>query len=50
MFKFTISLCICERLCDEHYEEAQRNLIKVRGHFRMVNGKKVYVKTHYRKK
>ena len=31
-------------------EEEPRKGIRVRGHFRMTNGRKVYVKTHYRKR
>ena len=31
-------------------EEEPRKGIRVRGHFRMANGRKVYVKTHYRKR
>ena len=31
-------------------EEEPRKVIRVRGHFRMTNGRKVYVKTHYRKR
>ena len=31
-------------------EEKPRKPIRVRGHFRVVNGRKVYVKTHYRKR
>ena len=31
-------------------EEEPRKMIRVRGHFRVVNGRKVYVKTRYRKR
>ena len=31
-------------------EEEPRKRIRVRGHFRVVGGRKVYVKTHYRKR
>ena len=31
-------------------EEEPRKRIRVRGHFRVANGRKVYVKTHYRKR
>ncbi len=31
-------------------EEEPRKIIRVRGHFRMAGGRKVYVKTHYRKR
>ena len=31
-------------------EEEPRKLVLVRGHFKVVNGRKVYVKTHYRKR
>ncbi len=44
---FIISLG--ERLVTECKETAHKTIL-VRGHFRMVNGRKVYVKTHYRKK
>lgn len=38
-----------ERPCTECVE-AQQRAVLVRGHFRVVNGKKVYVKAHYRKR
>ncbi|MCQ2152277.1 MAG: hypothetical protein MJY70_04395 [Bacteroidales bacterium] len=31
-------------------EEESRKAIQVRGHFRVINGKKVYVKAHRRKR
>ena len=31
-------------------EEEPRKTVRVRGHFKVVNGRKVYVKTHYRKR
>ena len=31
-------------------EEESRKQVRVRGHFRVTNGRKVYVKTHYRKR
>ncbi len=31
-------------------EEEPRKTILVRGHFRVINGRKVYVRTHYRKR
>ena len=31
-------------------EEEPRKQIRVRGHFRLVNGRNVYVKTHYRER
>lgn len=31
-------------------EEEPRKPICVRGHFRVINGRKVYVRTHYRKR
>jgi len=31
-------------------EEEPRRTVRVRGHFRVVNGRKVYVKAHLRKR
>lgn len=45
--KLQIIISYGERLCTE-CREASRKPIYVRGHFRMVNGRKVYVKAHYR--
>ena len=39
-----------ERLTIVCEEELSKDKILVRGHFRMVGGRKVYVKTHYRKR
>ena len=39
-----------ERLTIVCEEEPRRKPIYVRGHFRVVNGRKVYVKTHYRRR
>ncbi len=49
---FNINFCFCvrERLCKDCKKVQRRKRIRVRGHFRVVNGKKVYVKTHFRKK
>ena len=49
MIKIEFSFCVRERL-SEDCEKVQQRRILVRGHFRVSNGKKVYVKTHYRKK
>lgn len=39
-----------ERLCIEYNDGATKKTVFVRGHFRVNNGKKVYVKAHYRKR
>ena len=49
MIKFTFKISVDERLCKD-CRDAVRKPSFVRGHFRVVNGKKVYVKAHYRKK
>ena len=36
-----------ERLTIERKEKPRKPIL-VRGHFRIINGRKVYVKTHYR--
>ena len=46
-FKFIIS--VEERLCTD-CKDAPSKFSFVRGHFRVVNGRKIHVKTHYRKK
>ena len=43
----TINICPGERLSTE-CKDAARKPIYVRGHFRVVNGRKVYVRAHYR--
>lgn len=45
--QITISL---EKRLDNDYKEAFHKQVLVRGHFRVIHGKKVYVRTHYRKK
>ena len=47
MKTISISIKLDERPCKECKEAAQAP-IYVRGHFRMVGSKKVYVKAHYR--
>ena len=49
-FNINFSFCVRERLCKDCKKVQRRKRIRVRGHFRVVNGKKVYVKTHFRKK
>ena len=39
-----------ERLTIVCEDELNKDNILVRGHFRMAGGRKVYVKTHYRKR
>lgn len=39
-----------ERPCKECNEAAKKKTVYVRGHFRMTNGKKVYVRAHRRKR
>ncbi len=39
-----------ERLTIVFCEEESRKTVRVRGHFRVVNGKKVYVKAHCRER
>lgn len=46
---FHINISIRERLCTE-CRDAVRKPVYVRGHVRVVNGRKVYVRAHYRKK
>lgn len=46
--KIQIQSSVSERLSKE-CKDAPRKHFFVRGHFRVVNGKKVYVKPHYRK-
>lgn len=41
-----INISTSERICTECKENAQEPVL-VRGHFRMVNGRKVYVRTPY---
>ena len=48
MFTFHFIISADERLCAEHKET--QNKIFVRGHFRVINGKKIYVRAHYRKR
>lgn len=45
--QITISL---EKRLDNEYKEASHKQVLVRGHFRVIRGKMVYIKTHYRKK
>ena len=49
MLKISFKLSIGELACKDCKEPAPK-LSYVRGHFRVVNGKKVYIKPHYRKK
>ena len=49
MKSISIILTLEERFCIECTEAAQKHIF-VRGHFRVINGKKVYVKAHYRKR
>ena len=46
--KISIKIKLEERTCPE-CKDAHKAFY-VRGHFRMVEGKKVYVKAHYRKR
>lgn len=48
MFTFHFIISADERLCAEHKET--QNKIFVRGHFRVIKGKKIYVRAHYRKR
>ncbi|HBH08794.1 MAG TPA: hypothetical protein DDX40_05275 [Rikenellaceae bacterium] len=48
MKNIIIQISVDERLCIDCKDVA--HMVFVRGHFRMVNGKKYYVKAHYRKK
>ena len=45
--KIHYSISFDERLSTE-CKEATRKPVYVRGHFRMVKGRKVYVRAHYR--
>ncbi len=48
MIKIPITIKFDERSCTEC--RAAHKPVFVRGHFRMTDGKKVYVKAHYRKR
>ena len=48
MKNIIIQISVDERLCIDCKDVA--HIVFVRGHFRMVNGKKYYIKAHYRKK
>ena len=43
-------ISIRERLAIVFEEEPRRKPVRVRGHIRVVNGRKVYVKAHYRRR
>ncbi len=47
--RIQIKICLGEELCSDNKGVSHKKTL-VRGHFRVVNGKKVYVKKHYRKK
>ncbi len=47
--KISINIKLDERTCTE-CRDAHKSSIFVRGHFRTVKGKKIYVKAHYRKR
>ena len=47
--KIQITISLEKRLDDDH-KEAFHKRVLVRGHFRVIRGKKVYVMAHYRKK
>lgn len=49
MVHFKLIINVEERLCTD-CKDAPSKFSFVRGHFRVVNGRKIYVKTHYRKK
>ncbi len=49
MTKISIILSDRERLVID-FKETPRKTVLVRGHFRSVGDKKVYVRTHYRNK
>ncbi len=49
MINIKFQIRVDERLCKDCKNAAQQTSL-VRGHFRVINGKKVYVKAHYRKK
>ena len=49
MVNITLKFSIGEFICKDSKEPAPK-LSYVRGHFRVVNDKKVYIKPHYRKK
>lgn len=46
--KICVNCCVMEPLCKDC--SAAQKLSYVRGHFRVINDKKVYVKPHYRKR
>lgn len=45
--KICVNSCVMEPLC-KNCNDAPRKPYLVRGHFRVINGKRVYVKPHYR--
>ncbi len=49
MINISIKIQLDERTCTE-CRDAHKSSIFVRGHFRTVKGKKIYVKAHYRKR
>ena len=49
MISFKLIISVEERLCTD-CKDATSKFSFVRGHFRVVNGRKIYVKAHYRKK
>jgi len=48
--KFTIKLSSTGKRLSVVCEDESHKTIFVRGHFKVINGKKTYVKAHYRKR
>ena len=46
----TFKICVMERLREADEEQPKRKSCYVKGHFRVIKGRKVYVRGHFRKK
>ena len=50
MKDITIKISVLERLREADEEQPKRKSTYVKGHFRVIGGKKIYVRGHFRKK
>ena len=46
----TIKISVLERLREADEEQPKRKSCYVKSHFRVVNGRKIYVRGHFRRK
>ena len=46
----TIKISVKERLREADEEQPKRKSYYVKGHFRVIRGRKIYVRGHFRKK